>query len=308
MDTANRIIGTGYNGFPSHCNDDLLPWNPENASSFWLHTKTPFVVQAEVNAILNKCAADCSGARLFTQWFPSHDSTKVIIQSGVQEIVFMDHAGDANGDSYKASRIMLSMANVKWRQYTPTQQAITLNFKETLAKDASECNSWEGNKSQEPKSKDVMIIERYEALRHLLILEAQYDPQVETSTKRTSFLSWDDYFLSMAFLTAKRSKDPNTQVGACIVDSNKRIVGLGYNGFPTGCSDDLLPWSRQGDSMLHTKYAFVCHAEVNAIMNKGSANVQGATLYVALFPCNECAKIIIQAGIRTFKLNLRLTS
>jgi dCMP deaminase len=102
----------------------------------------------------------------------------------------------------------------------------------------------------------------------------------------------------MAFLTAQRSKDPNTQVGACIVDANKRIVGLGYNGFPMGCSDDDLPWARQADSELHKKYAYVVHAEVNAILNKGSADLRGSTLFVALFPCNECAKVIIQAGIQ----------
>lgn len=104
--------------------------------------------------------------------------------------------------------------------------------------------------------------------------------------------------MAMAFLTAQRSKDPNTQVGACIVDSNRRIVGLGYNGFPAGCSDDDLPWARQANSELHKKYAYVVHAEVNAILNKGSADLRGATLYVALFPCNECAKVIIQAGIQ----------
>ena len=94
-----------------------------------------------------------------------------------------------------------------------------------------------------------------------------------------------------------RSKDPSTQVGACIVNSNKRIVGIGYNGFPKGCSDDELPWDRVADDELDTKYPYVCHAEVNAILNKNSADVNGCTIYVALFPCNECAKMIIQSGI-----------
>lgn len=104
--------------------------------------------------------------------------------------------------------------------------------------------------------------------------------------------------MAMAFLTAQRSKDPNTQVGACIVDSENRIIGLGYNGFPSGCSDDKLPWARSNSNQLHNKYLYVCHAEVNAILNKGSANVKGATIYVALFPCENCSKMIIQAGIR----------
>lgn len=104
--------------------------------------------------------------------------------------------------------------------------------------------------------------------------------------------------MAMAFLTAQRSKDPNTQVGACIVDDENRIISCGYNGFPTGCSDDDLPWARSNSNGLLNKYLYVCHAEVNAILNKGSADVKGATLYVALFPCQNCAKMIIQAGIR----------
>ena len=114
--------------------------------------------------------------------------------------------------------------------------------------------------------------------------------------KRQDVLQWDDYFMAIAFLAAKRSKDPSTQVGACIVNSDKRIVGVGYNGFPRGCSDDVLPWDREGD-FGDTKYAYVCHAEVNAILNKNSADVKDCTIYAALFPCHECAKMIIQAGI-----------
>ena len=103
--------------------------------------------------------------------------------------------------------------------------------------------------------------------------------------------------MGVAVLSSLRSKDPNTQVGACIVSSEKKIVGVGYNGFPTGLSDDELPWEREGD-WLDTKYPYVCHAELNAILNSSLPSLKGATLYVALFPCNECAKAIIQAGIR----------
>ena len=103
--------------------------------------------------------------------------------------------------------------------------------------------------------------------------------------------------MGVAMLSAMRSKDPNTQVGACIVNREHRIVGVGYNGFPTGCSDDDLPWDREGD-WIETKYPYVCHAELNAILNSIGGDLRGCTLYVALFPCNECAKAIIQAGIR----------
>ncbi|CAI5742519.1 unnamed protein product [Peronospora destructor] len=128
---------------------------------------------------------------------------------------------------------------------------------------------------------------------------------VKTSTlsskvqKRSDYLSWDDYFMSVAFLSAMRSKDPSTQVGACIVNPERKIVGIGYNGFPNRCGDDELPWARESltNSPLDTKYPYVCHAEMNAILNKNSTDVKGCTMYVALFPCNECAKLIIQSGI-----------
>ena len=114
--------------------------------------------------------------------------------------------------------------------------------------------------------------------------------------KRTDYISWDEYFMSVAMLSAMRSKDPNTQVGACIVNQDLKIVGTGYNGFPKGCSDDELPWGREGNP-LQTKYPFVCHAELNAILNSISRDLRGFTLYVVMFPCNECAKAIIQSGI-----------
>ena len=114
--------------------------------------------------------------------------------------------------------------------------------------------------------------------------------------KRKDYISWDEYFMSVALLASMRSKDPNTQVGACIVGEDKRIISTGYNGFPRGCSDDEFPWDREGEQ---TKYPFVVHAELNAILNAGGRNLSGSKLYVALFPCNECAKAIIQAGIKT---------
>ena len=113
--------------------------------------------------------------------------------------------------------------------------------------------------------------------------------------KRSDYITWDEYFMGVALLAAKRSKDPNTQVGACIVDENNVILTTGYNGFPVGCSDDEFPWDREGDN---TKYPFVVHAELNAILNASGKSLRGAKLYVALFPCNECAKAIIQSGIK----------
>ncbi len=117
--------------------------------------------------------------------------------------------------------------------------------------------------------------------------------------QRTDNLSWDEYFMAIAKLSSMRSKDPSTRVGACIVSSDNRILSIGYNGAPNGFHDEYFPWERTGD-MLNTKYAFVCHGEMNAILNyRGSRKeLEGSKIYVDLFPCNECAKLIVQAGIK----------
>jgi len=114
--------------------------------------------------------------------------------------------------------------------------------------------------------------------------------------KRNDYISWDDYFMGVAILSAQRSKDPGTQVGACIVNKKKRIIGIGYNGFPIGVDDDKFPWTNDGE-WLDNKYPYVVHAEPNAILN-ATEPLDSATLYVSLFPCNECAKLIIQSGIK----------
>merc|ERR1711907_708713 len=123
-------------------------------------------------------------------------------------------------------------------------------------------------------------------------------PTTATKKRTEGVLSWDDYFMSVAHLSAMRSKDPSTQVGACIVNSQNRIVGIGYNGFPAGCHDDELPWAREAANPLETKYMYVCHAEMNAILNRIANDTRGCRIYVDLFPCNECAKLIIQSGIQ----------
>ena len=118
------------------------------------------------------------------------------------------------------------------------------------------------------------------------------------SNKRTDYISWDEYFMGVAKLSALRSKDPNTQVGACIVSEDNKILSMGYNGLPIGCSDDEFPWNREGDP-LDNKYMYTAHSELNAILNYRGGSLEYAKMYVTLFPCNECAKAIIQAGIKT---------
>ena len=115
--------------------------------------------------------------------------------------------------------------------------------------------------------------------------------------KRKDYINWDSYFMGVAMLSAQRSKDPSTQVGACIVSNDNKILSVGYNGAPNGYDDNSMPWNREGD-FLNTKYAYVCHAELNAILNNKGSNLEGAKIYVDLFPCNECAKAIIQSGIK----------
>ena len=136
---------------------------------------------------------------------------------------------------------------------------------------------------------EAPVIEGQNSMSESALLSPAAANNANGTGKREDYLSWDDYFMAVAFLSAQRSKDPSTQVGACIVNKQKRIIGIGYNGFPKGCSDDVLPWARvppaNGGGELDTKYPYVTHAEVNAILNKCSADVAGATIYVALFPC-----------------------
>ena len=121
------------------------------------------------------------------------------------------------------------------------------------------------------------------------------------SGKREDYISWDEYFMGVAYLSALRSKDPNTQVGACIVSDDNKILSMGYNGFPRGCSDDEFPWGKEHeqDDPYQAKYFYATHSELNAILNYRGGSLEGSKLYVTLFPCNECAKAIIQSGSRT---------
>ena len=118
----------------------------------------------------------------------------------------------------------------------------------------------------------------------------------ESGNKRNDYLTWDEYFMAIAKLSSKRSKDPNTQVGACIVSNDNKILSIGYNGMPLNCSDDDFTWER--DTADDNKYFYTVHSELNAILNYRGGSLEGSKIYVALFPCNECAKAIIQSGIK----------
>lgn len=120
----------------------------------------------------------------------------------------------------------------------------------------------------------------------------------EPIKKRNDYIEWDEYFMAIALLSAQRSKDPHTQVGACIKNVDNKVVAAGYNGLPIGCSDDTYPWTKNTENPLDNKHMYMCHAELNAILSKNSADVKNCTMYVTLFPCNECTKVIIQSQIR----------
>ena len=299
VDDENRIVGIGYNGFPRGCSDDMLPWasNSQDSEVDYLHTKDPFMCQAEINAILNKCSADVKGTRMYVAGIPDNVAAKLIIQAGITEIVYVTDPID--NDATRASRIMFHMAGVKLRKYNAKDKVAPLDFRalsqlKDVSQDGPATLSQDTSLSSAVSTNDDYDEEHLQ----LLVKEAKFNPKHAKIRKREEYLSWDDYFTAVAYLSARRSKDPNTQVGACIVDANKCIIGIGYNGFPRGCSDDHLPWARKGNSELHKKYHYVVHAEVNAVLNKGSKDVKGASLYVALFPCCDCAKVIIQSGIR----------
>lgn len=228
VNSEKKILGIGYNGFPRGCSDDFLPWSKTGKD--WLHTKYPYECQADMNAILNKCSADVVGATLFVSKFPCNESAQIIIQSGIREVVYL-YDRDREEEMYKASRILLGLANVKYRKYHPTKKNITLDFGEfkNLNSNSSFDPSFENNSLIELKENEIRKKIKEEGIEH------------DVTQKRQHYLCWDDYFIAIAFLSAQRSKDPNTQVGACIVNSHNRIVGIGYNGFPNNCGDDVLP-------------------------------------------------------------------
>ncbi|KAL7551166.1 hypothetical protein ACHAWF_014361 [Thalassiosira exigua] len=295
VDAMGRIVGIGYDGFPRGCSDDCLPWassspsNSENDSETkeglgFLHTKNPYLCHAEINAILNKCSSDVEGGRMFVPNFPSNECAKFIIQSGIKEVIYVQDEYE-DSDSSRASRILFEVSGVKMTKMKPSAGPLKITFGPP-SKNLTERNA---TQDEDEMAKNLGLLQRE---------DESLNPFRFKVKKRADYLSWDEYFMGVAFLSAKRSKDPSTQVGACIVDANKCIIGIGYNGFPRGCSDSILPWARSGSCDLHKKYPYVVHAEVNAILNKCSSSVTGATIYVALFPCNECSKVIIQSGIR----------
>jgi dCMP deaminase len=256
VDPDNRIVGIGYNGFPSGFPDGELSFQSAETSP-WMESREPFVIPAEVNCLLNSVKT-ARGTTLYCVDFPNHDCAKFIVQSRRVSKVVYGRFPEAPNDSVRVSQVLLQQAGVVVEP-CHLSRPVELSFADATSASAT------GRSEDAP-----------------------------------SHLSWDEYFMAIALLTARRSKDPNTQVGACIVSRRRIILACGYNGFTAGCSDDAFPWQRSAPDPKHTKYMYVCHAEVNAILNchASHSEQEGATLYVTLFPCYQCAQAIVQARIR----------
>lgn len=284
----NRIVGIGYNGLPHGCSDDVFEWHSDATATDPLADKHLYVCHAEVNAVLNKNCATVAGCHLYVALFPCNECAKICIQSGIRRIVYLSDK-HAHKVSTRAARRMFAAAGVRCERFEPTRTRIAIEFADRSAPTGTH--------------EDAAAATTTAALSALSVSPTA----AGTGTgKRTDYISWSEYFMAVGLLAAQRSKDPNTQVGACIVNDRQQIVAIGYNGFPHGCSDDVFPWTRPAAAAaeasvvaaMDSKYLYVCHAEVNAILNKNAADVRDCTIYVTLFPCNECAKVIIQAGIR----------
>jgi dCMP deaminase len=200
VDASNRVIGIGYSGFPAGADDDVLPWTNRSPSGAWLHTKSPYLIPAPINAILNKCAADCSGARLYTPTFPCNECAKIIIQARIGEVIYLEK--DVHDcDSIRASRILLSMANVRVRQYRPEKQELMLDFSKVLSEMDLRSVPVDGASHGERNKYPRPLVHEF---RDLLLKEANYDPLNEVSCKRLNSLSWDDC-KSVCFSVGNRS-------------------------------------------------------------------------------------------------------
>ncbi|GFO11579.1 deoxycytidylate deaminase [Plakobranchus ocellatus] len=299
VNKENKVVGIGYNGMPIGCSDDVMPWNKvaDTASKeSWLRSKLPYECHAELNAVLNKNCADVKDCIIYVALFPCNLCAQIIIQSGISEVVYYSDRFPERSES-KAAKHLLDMAGVSYRRLVPKQSQVEINFgvidgvtKTTPIPFSDELSC---TPSQPLENTSCNLECHSDEKEHNLSASAR---------KRSNYLEWEEYFMAMAFLSAQRSKDPRTQVGACIVNGEKKIVGIGYNGMPIGCSDDVMPWNRAADtsdeSWLESKSPYVCHAELNAVLNKNSADIKGCTIYVALFPCNKCAQVVIQSGIK----------
>lgn len=256
------IAGIGYTGLPSGFDDrKLLKKNVDNSC------RNEDLVYGIINAILNT-KHDLKGCSIYVNSFPFHESAKMIVQSGIKKVYYLNDF-DKTNESMIASKRMFEAKNIELIHFIPNQESILIDFE-----------MYKTNEDQK--------ISLFSRLKNWFF-----------SLKKKIYLSWDEYFMGIAILATHRSKDPSTKVGSCIVTPNKRITGVGYNGFPRvseGTNDTIFSWEKS-DIFLENRNTYVVHSEANAILNSKYSLV-GCTIYVGLFPCNECVKLIIQSGIK----------
>lgn len=253
MNQDKKIVGIGYNGFPIGCSDEEFPWSKDTPDP--LQNKYLYVCHAEVNAILNKNSADIKGCLIYVGLFPCNGCAKMIIQSQIKKVIYFSDKY-ADKPSTIASKKLLDAAGVEYIQFSPStlNGCIELNFL------------------------DINHIEQLE---------------INERNAASKYLCWNDFFMSIAVLASYRSKVPKIQMGACIINAENKIVGIGYYGLPIGCNYNNFSYLTADDRDL-----YFCHAEMNAIANKNCESVKNCSIYAIQFPCCECAKILIQSGIK----------
>lgn len=270
----NKIIaGIGYTGLPSGFDDRTLL--RKNANDLF---RDEDLVYGTINAILNT-KHDLNGCSLYVNSFPFHESAKMIVQSGIEKVYYLSDFDESN-ESMIASKRILEAKGIEIIHFVPSQDSITIDF------DMYRRGKYEviGLFS---RIKDRFFILRERIIQFILDL------------RKKTYLSWDEYFMGIAILATHRSKDPSTKVGSSIVTPNKRIGGVGYNGFPRVEKEDndtIFSWEKS-DIFLENRNTYVVHSEANAILNSKYSLVE-CTIYVGLFPCNECVKLIIQSGMK----------
>lgn len=290
-----RIVALGFNDFPTSyikkAKDFELPLTrlKDNTESF-LNTKYPYMCHAAFNAILNKNSSNLRNCTLYATTLPCNECFKLIAQSRIKNVYYLKQNQidwtEKMKESIKGSTIISMFCGIELHEYNMNKQ-IPIEFKKKISDESDHDSSRAKRLKIETQIDPSNFIPKY-------LKDLGFNPKYDV--QKRDVLTPEDYFMSIAVLNSRRSKDPVTQVGACIVDDKGRIVSCGYNGFPNKTED--FSWDKPGEKTINSKHMYVCHAELNAIVNKYDTDVTNCTIYVTLFPCNDCAKLIIQSQIK----------
>ena len=300
LNKDRRIVGLGFNDFPKRQDRNInnryeLPFDREyERSDEILGTKYPYICHAAENAILNKNSTTLEDCKMFTNILPCNECFKLIVQSGIKVVHYINKYKDAwksskqIEESIKGSENIAEICGVELIQYD-AKNIKSIEMLESLF----------DQESFDSLPQDLEMNEQRLETKNEIpekLVKLGFNPKYN-ARKSEQVLSEKDYFMLVAQLSSYRSKDPEKQVGACIVDKNGRVVSLGYNGFPNN-HKDIFPWENHGEKNVNCKHMYVCHAELNAIVDKYDAEIAGCTLYCTLHPCSNCARLIIQSQIK----------